>query len=337
MSNETILIIDDEAEVRSLMAGVLSDEGYKTELAKNETEALSLIKASLPDLIFLDLWIGEDESAGLKIIEKIRKLHFEVPVIIISGHGTVNAAVQAIQKGAFDFIEKPFVIDRLLITCKHALETYKLRKENFSLKINRFDVEIFSVGKSAFASSMDALLNKIAIGNSRVFIRGKVGTGTETVAREIHKRSARKDSPFVHVYCFSDNGENLTAELFGTEKFYGYLEKADTGTVFLEDVTKLHKDCQVKLLQFLQTGAYSLKNRNVRSDVRIICSSGEDTEVLTDPSKFNQELFYRLNIVALNIPDLKERREDIFPLVDYYILHAETIFGLKSKKITDDA
>jgi two-component system nitrogen regulation response regulator NtrX len=212
-----------------------------------------------------------------------------------------------------------------------------LRKENFSLKINKFDAEIFSVGKSAFASSIDALLNKIAIGNSRIFIRGKVGAGAETVACEIHKRSARKDSPFIHICCFSDSGESLTAELFGTEKFYGYLEKADTGTVFLEDVTKLHKDCQVKLLQFLQTGAYSLKNRNVRADVRIICSSGEDTEVLTDSSKFSQELFYRLNIVTLNIPDLKERREDIFPLVDYYILHAETIFGLKSKKITDDA
>ncbi|MDR1334000.1 MAG: sigma-54 dependent transcriptional regulator [Holosporaceae bacterium] len=337
MSNETILIVDDEAEVRSLMSGVLSDEGYKTELAKDRTEALALIKATVPDLIFLDLWIDEDESAGLKIIEKIQKMNLGIPVVIISGHGTIDAAVQAIQKGAFDFIEKPFVLERLLITCRRALETRQLKKENAALKINKLDAGVFSVGKSSFASSFVATLDKISSGNSRIFIESKIGIGTEVIAHEIHKRSSRKDHPFIHVNCFSDNKENFSSELFGTEKFRGYLEKADGGTIFLEDVTRLHKDCQGKLLQFLQTGSYVLKNRKVYSDARIICSSSDDMETLMDCLSFSRELYYRLNIVGLVIPSLKNRREDIFPLIDYYLSHAEAIFGLKSKKFTEDS
>ncbi|MDR2781875.1 MAG: sigma-54 dependent transcriptional regulator [Holosporaceae bacterium] len=337
MNKETILIVDDEAEVRSLMSDVLSDEGYATLLAKNEAEAISLIKESRPNLIFLDLWIEKDESAGLKILEKIQKMHLGIPVVIISGHGTIDVAVQAIQKGAFDFIEKPFVIDRLLITCKRALEMYQLQRENFALKINKFDIGVFSVGKSSFALSIEDTLNKIATSNGRVFIDTKVGIETKVIAYEIHKRSNRKDLPFVCVNCFSNNGEKFFAELFGSEKIYGYLEKADGGTIFLEDVTKLHKDCQNGLLQFLQNGTYLLKNRKVCSDARVICSSTEDTKFLIESSRFSQELFYRMNIVNINIPNLKERRNDILPLINYYLSHSDAIFGLKSRKFTEDA
>ncbi|MDR2157872.1 MAG: sigma-54 dependent transcriptional regulator [Holosporaceae bacterium] len=337
MNNETILIVDDEAEVRSLISDVLSDEGYKTYLAKDGQEALSLIKNSPPDLIFLDLWIEDDESAGMKILEKIQKMRVGIPVIIISGHGTIDIAVQAIQNGAFDFIEKPFVIDRLLLTCKRALEIYRLKKENSTLKLNKFDVGVFSVGKSQFALSIKSTLEKIASANSRVFIRGRVGIGMDSIAMEIHKKSSRMDSPFIHVNCFSDDKDNFSNEFFGTEKLYGYIEKADAGTLFLEDITKLSKSCQVKLLQFLQENAYLLGNRRVRSDARIICSSNEDVDALLASNRFNRELFYRLNIVNIDVPSLKDRREDILPLIDYYLSNSETIFGLKTKNFTESA
>ncbi|MDR2723831.1 MAG: sigma-54 dependent transcriptional regulator [Holosporaceae bacterium] len=337
MSSETILIIDDEAEVRTLMSDVLADYGYDTKSAENEQSALSIIRSSPPDLIFLDLWIEDDESAGLKILEKLRKMHLEIPVIIISGHGTIEVAVQAIQRGAHDFLEKPFVIDRLLLTCKQALDIYKLRKEVSALKSNRLDAGLFSVGKSGFATTIQLTLDKIAPVNSRVFIKSKVGIGADALAFEIHKQSNRRDSPFIHINCFSDEKKDFSAELFGTEKSYGYIEKANTGTLFLEDITRLSKICQIKLLQFLQDGVCLIGNRKMRSDVRVICSSNDDVDMLLTFSKFNQELFYRLNIICIDIPSLKDRREDIIPLINYYLSNSESIFGLKAKSFAEDA
>jgi two-component system nitrogen regulation response regulator NtrX len=294
-------------------------------------------KNSPPNLIFLDLWIDDDESAGLKILEKIHKMHLEIPVIIISGHGTIDAAVQAIQRGAYDFIEKPFVMDRLLLTCSQALGTYRLKKEVSVLKSNKFDIGIFSVGKSAFATTIRSILDKVALANSRIFIKSKIGIGADAIAFEIHKQSNRKDSPFIQVNCFSDEKKDFSVELFGTERLYGYIEKANTGTLYLEDVTKLSKACQVKLLQFLQDGICTVGSRKVRSDVRLICSSNDNIDLLVASSKFNQELFYRLNIVCVDIPSLKDRREDILPLVEYYLMSSEVIFGLKAKSFTEDA
>ncbi|MDR2107627.1 MAG: sigma-54 dependent transcriptional regulator [Holosporaceae bacterium] len=337
MSNETILTVDDETEVRSLISDVLSDEGYKTASAADETEALSIIKNSPPDLIFLDLWIGEDESAGLKILEKIRQINGEIPIIIISGHGTIDAAVQAIRKGAFDFIEKPFVTDRLLLTCKRALEVRRLKRENSALRLNKFDVGVFFVGKSLFSSSIKTLIDKVASSNSRVFIKSKIGMGVESIAFRIHNDSARKTGPFVHVNCFADNKEKFEAELFGTEKLYGNIEKADSGTLFLDDVTKLSKECQVKLLQFLQENSCLIGSRRVYSDARVICSSSDDVDLALSSEKFSRELFYRLNIVSIDIPSLKDRREDIIPLVSYYLSNSEAIFGLKPKNFTESA
>ncbi|MDR2646039.1 MAG: sigma-54 dependent transcriptional regulator [Holosporaceae bacterium] len=337
MGTETILIVDDEAEVRILISDILSDYGYKTNTAKNEHEAIAMIKKSSPDLIFLDLWIEDDESAGLKILEKVKKMHLEIPVIMISGHGTIDIAVQAIQKGAFDFIEKPFVMDRLLLTCQRALDMFKLKREVSILRSNKLDARVFSVGKSAFALSIKSTLEKIASANSRVFIKGKIGMGIDAIVMEIHRLSNRKGSSFISVNCFCDEKKDFSAELFGTNKTYGFIEKAQTGTLFLENVTQLSKTCQVNLLQFLQDNVYHVGNRKVRPDIRIICSSNDNVDLLLASSKFNQELFYRLNIVCLDIPSLKDRREDILPLVNYYLLNAETIFGVKAKKFTEDA
>ncbi|MDR0968380.1 MAG: sigma-54 dependent transcriptional regulator [Holosporaceae bacterium] len=336
MSGETILIVDDEAEVRSLMAGALEDEGYKTILAKDGHETAMALKNSSPDLIFLDLWIGDDESAGLKILEKIKKTRMEIPVVMISGHGTIDVAVQAIRNGAFDFVEKPFVIDRLLLTCKQALEIRRLQKENSALKLNKFDIDVFSVGTSQFATSIKSMLEKIASANSRVFIKSKIGIGADALAYAIHKNSARKDLPFICVNCARDEEKDFDAKFFGGEKRYGLIEKADGGTLFLEDVAKLHANSQAKLLQFLQSGFYPAGSRKAHSDARIICSSNEEGDLSSSP-KFSRELFYRLNVVNIDAPNLKDRREDILPIIDYYLSNSEAIFGLKGKKFTEDA
>ena len=328
-----ILIIDDDAEVRSLISDVLSDEGYATFPVSNETEAFSNLKKTEFDLIFLDLWIGDDESAGLKILDKIKNQYAGIPVVIISGHGTIDVAVSAIQNGAFDFIEKPFVIDRLLLTTQQAIEMYRLRKENLKLRNKRVDLEVISVGKSPFVTSLKSTLDKAAQTNGRIFIETYPGMGAENIALYIHRQSSRKDYPFIHFNCSSDAKDKIETELFGKDKTSGYLEKANFGTLFLDNVTELSQDCQRRLLQYIQEGRIYIENRgNVYIDTRIICSHNANF----DMSEFNRNLFYRLNIVNIRIPELRNRREDILPLVDYYVANSDSFFGLKSKPFTDE-
>ena len=331
-----ILVIDDDAEVRSLISGVLSDEGYNTNTAANEQEAITAVKTDMPDLVFLDLWIGDDESGGFKILDKLKNINSELPIIIISGHGTIDIAMNAMRKGAFDFIEKPFVIDRLLLTCTRALEFFKLKIENDSLRNDRLSSDIFSVGISTFANTIKATIDKIANSNSRVFIKCPIGVGVDAIAYRIHQKSPRKDRNFVSISCISDvESATFSNDLFGTEKSYGYIEKANGGTIFLENVDRLSPDSQRKLLMFVQSGKYSLPSRNIFSDVRIICST-----TVSDSSKmvdFNQELFYRLKISEINVPSMAERREDIIPMLNWYMSRAEELFGLKPKAFSDNA
>ena len=334
--NAKILVIDDDAEVRSLISGVLSDEGYSTSLAANEQEAISSVKTCMPDLVFLDLWIGDDEAAGFKILDKLKNINSDLPIIIISGHGTIDIAMNAMRKGAFDFLEKPFVIDRLLLTCTRTLEFHKLKIENSSLKYDRLSPDIFFVGTSLFASNIKASIDKIANSNSRVFIKSPVGIGVDSIAYRIHQLSSRKDCNFINVSCISgENSKNFDDELFGTDKSYGYFEKASGGTIFLEDIDRLSQDSQRKLLMFVQSGKYQLPSRNVFSDVRIICStvSGETSKI----SEFNQELFYRLKIAEINVPSMSERREDIIPVINWYMSRSEELFNLKQKQFSDKA
>lgn len=328
-----ILIIDDDAEVRSLIADVLSDEGYATFPVSNESEAFTHLRKMNFDLVFLDLWIGEDESAGLKILEKIKNQYVGIPVVIISGHGTIDVAVNAIQNGALDFIEKPFVIDRLLLTTNRAIELHRLRKENIRLKNQRMDLDVISVGKSQFITNLKSILNKTAQTNGRIFIETYPGMGAENIAYYIHRKSNRKDYPFFHFNCSSDTKERTEIELFGKDKTLGCLENTNFGTLFLENVTELSQDCQRRLLQYIQDGRIYIENRgNIYIDVRIICSHNANLSI----SNFNQDLFYRLNIVNIKLIELKNRREDILPLVDYYIQNAESFFGLKPKIFTDE-
>lgn len=338
MSKALILIVDDEADVRNLISDVLIDDGYTTLTAADETEALAHIKHSTPDLIFLDLWIKDDESGGIKILEKVKKLIPTVPVIMISGHGTVEAAVSAIKKGASDFIEKPFVIEKLLLTCNRALEILKLREENSILKSNKLDSQVYSIGNSSFASSISLNLNKIAATNSRVFLQGPTGLGIESMALAIHKKSPRAKAPFMMINCMSDDPHELDQEIFGTEKSYGLIERTGGGTLFFEDITKLNKAIQRKLLQLLQDGKYSLVNRIVYLDARIITSStASNIDELCKEDKFSNELFYRLNIVKIEVPPIKERKEDIVPILDYYLSKSEQFFGLQPRKFSPEA
>ncbi|MBQ3565083.1 MAG: sigma-54-dependent Fis family transcriptional regulator [Alphaproteobacteria bacterium] len=331
MKGSRILIVDDDAEVRALVSDVLSDEGYKTSEASNESEALYLVRTSDFDLVFLDLWIGEDESAGLKIFDKIRKIDVDLPVIIISGHGTIDVAVNAIQKGAFDFIEKPFVIDRLLLTVNRALELVALRKENFCLKADTVDTNVPMVGESHFAQTIRATMNKLAQTNSRVFIRTSTGLCADSVAYYIHKMSQRADFPFVYFNCLTGDNEESEARLFGTEKSEGCIERANFGTLFLDNISKLPMNLQKKLLQFLRENRLILgQRRSLGLDVRIICScSDSDGDVL---SLLDNDLFYRLSVSNIALVPLSCRREDILPLVDYYLRNANRFFGLQPKK-----
>lgn len=336
MDKENILVVDDDVEVRALIADVLSDEGYAVQQASNEQEAMSIVKKDEINLIFLDLWIGEDESAGLKILNKIKKINVEIPIVIISGHGTIDVAVRAIQDGAFDFIEKPFVIDRLLITTKRALETYKLRRENATLKNNKFDIAALSVGNSSFAQSIKSQIEKIAAAAGRVLIKADVGSGANIAAYGIHKSSQKKGA-FVYVNCISDDYAKFENDLFGNEKSYGFIERANLGTLYLEEVSRLPQNVQRKLLEFFQNGYCTVGQRRVWSDVRVICSSSADMNDEISNGRFISELFYRLSVIQLIIPPLCERKIDIVPLIQYFISKSGLIFGVKKVEFSKDA
>jgi two-component system nitrogen regulation response regulator NtrX len=338
MNSGNVLIVDDEEEVRTLIAEVLSDEGYTVSQAANEHEALVVIKKNMLDLVFLDLWLEDNEVAGIGVLEKIKSMHHDISVVMISGHGTVDVAVEAIKKGAFDFIEKPFVIDRLLLICNRAMELRKLKQENVVLKHNSRDSDAYTVGVSPFAISIRQLMAKIAITNSRVFITSPIGIGTDAIAYGIHKKSHRQAYPFVYVNCICDDAEKLDNDLFGTGKVLGYLQQADNGTIFLDDVSKLSRDTQRRLMSFLQDNHYRINSQNIYVDVRIICSSTEEHMTYAlDNELFSRELFYRLNISSIVIPSIGERREDIVHLLEYYLTRSDQLFGLQRKNFSEKA
>ncbi|MDR3155870.1 MAG: sigma-54 dependent transcriptional regulator [Holosporaceae bacterium] len=338
MNSGNILIVDDEEEVRALMVEVLSDEGYTTTQASNEQEAIGSIKKNIPDMVFLDLWLGDNEIAGIELLEKIKSHNYDVPVVMISGHGTIDVAVEAIKKGAFDFIEKPFVIDRLLLMCSRAMELRKLKQENIALRHSSRDSDAYTVGVSPFVASIRQVVDKIATTNSRVFIKSPIGVGADAIAYDIHKKSHRRTYPFVYVNCICNNFEKFDNDLFGTDRKLGHFQQADNGTIFLDDVSKLSQDTQRRLMSFLQEGRYGIRNRNIYVDVRIICSSSEEhIAYVLDNGLFSRELFYRLNISAITIPPIDERREDIVPLLEYYLARSDQLFGFPRKNFSEKA
>ncbi len=314
-----ILIIDDESDIRSLIQGILEDEGYTTREAASDERCYEQIKQKMPDLIVLDIWLQGSKDDGLQILERIKEEHPYVPVLMISGHGTIETAVSAIKQGAYDFIEKPFKSDRLLLMIERALETAKLRKENETL---RTKVQGLSelVGDSPAMTTLQQVLLRVAQTNSRVLITGEPGTGKDLAARFIHHNSLRSGGPFMVLNCAIMRPERLEIELFGSEDGVGYLEQANGGTLLLDEVSDMPLETQGKILRVLQEQRFQRvgSQEEIEADVRIIASTNRDLQKSMDEGAFRQDLYYRLNVVPIEIPPLRDRTQDIQQLAEYF-------------------
>lgn len=337
-----ILIVDDEADIRNLIDGILDDEGYKTAQAENAEQVFSLIKQKRFSLVILDIWLQNSEYDGLGILEKIKSTYPDVPVIMISGHGTIETAVKAIRMGAYDFIEKPFKTDRLLLMVARALETAALKRENAVLR-QQHDVPLDMIGKCHPYQTLMQMIEKVAATNSRVLITGPAGVGKEIAARTIHSKSSRSSRPFVVLNCASLNPQHLEVELFGSDSegrsTNGVLEQADGGTLLLDEVSDLPLETQAKILRVLQEQSFTHVGgtSQIKVDVRILATTSRNLEEKIEEGKFREDLYYRLNVVPLPIPPLRERKEDIPLLINHFIkLHAKKL-NMQERIVSDGA
>ncbi len=337
-----ILIIDDEADIRNLIQGILEDEGYATRQAGNAAQAFAAIEERKPSLIILDVWLQNSEFDGLAILEKVKAEHPHLPVVMISGHGTIETAVTAIRHGAYDFIEKPFKTDRLLLMIERALENSRLRLENEQLRLKTEPANTLQ-GKSNALQSLLNTLNKVAPANSRVLITGDSGAGKEVAARYIHKNSARANGPFVVINCAILNPDRIEIELFGSEEkgviHQGVLERADQGTLLLDEVADMPIETQGKIVRALQDQTFMRigGNEQIKVDVRILASTGKNLLEATKIGAFREDLYYRLNVVPVQVPTLRERMEDIPELVDYFMDQNVKHVGLQKRAVSASA
>jgi two-component system, NtrC family, nitrogen regulation response regulator NtrX len=340
-----ILIVDDEADIRDLVAGILEDEGYNALTARNSDEALSAIVSRRPSLIFLDIWLQGSKLDGLQLLDAFKQEHPEMPVVMISGHGNIETAVAAIKHGAYDFIEKPFKADRLVLVAERALETSRLKREVKQLKqLSPQPAQL--VGRSAAMSQLHQTIERVAPTNSRILVVGPSGAGKELAARTIHDMSARASGPFVVINAAAITPERMEVELFGVDQSNGSegrksgaLEDAHGGTLFIDDVADLPRETQNKILRVLvdQTFQRVGGSGKVAVDVRVISSTTRNLEAEIAEGRFREDLYHRLSVVPIRIPSLSERREDIPDLVDYFMDQISFATGLPKRRIGDDA
>ena len=338
-----ILIVDDEQDIRELVAGILEDEGHETRIAHDSDSALAALADRVPRLVFLDIWLQGSKLDGLALLDQIKAMHPDLPVVMISGHGTIETAVSAIRRGAYDFIEKPFKADRLVLICERALETSKLRREVSDLRKRSGDsVEL--VGTSNAMSHLRQTIERVAPTNSRIMILGPSGSGKEMVARAIHAASARAGAPFVTLNAATITPERMEVELFGTEsngseRKVGALEEAHRGILYLDEIGDMPRETQNKILRVLVDQQFERVGgtKRVKVDVRIISSSSLNLESLIQQGRFREDLYHRLAVVPVVVPGLSERREDIPFLVDHFMRQVAMQAGIKVRRIGDDA
>ncbi len=339
-----ILIVDDEADIRELVSGILSDEGHGTRTARSSDEALILIGARRPHLVFLDIWLQGSRLDGLQLLEIIKEQHPTLPVVMISGHGNIETAVSAIKVGAYDFIEKPFKADRLVLVADRALETSRLKREVTDLKTRGLTPNRI-VGRSTTANQLRTAIDKIAPANSRILISGAPGAGKELAARMLHDLSARSASPFVVMNAATITPDMMEVALFGTEagegrsRQVGALEEAHGGTLYLDEVADMPRETQGRILRVLVDQNFTRVGGTTRVhvDVRIISSTSRDLAAGIAEGTFREDLFHRLSVVPLRVPSLSERREDIPELIDFFMDQVSAQGGLPRRKIGADA
>ncbi|WP_180901855.1 nitrogen assimilation response regulator NtrX [Martelella soudanensis] len=339
-----ILVVDDEADIRDIVSGILSDEGHETRVAHDSDSALAAITDRVPRLIFLDIWMQGSRLDGLALLEEIKSRYADLPVVMISGHGNIETAVSSIKRGAFDFIEKPFKADRLVLIAERALENSRLKTEVQELKRKSGDPEEL-VGSSLLVSQLRQMVDKVGPTNSRVMIFGASGSGKEVVARLMHKKSQRAEGPFVALNAAAITPENMETELFGVEagggrtRKTGALERAHRGTLYLDEIGEMPPETQKKILRVLVDQQFERVggSRRVSVDVRILSSTALDLKGRIDEGLFRQDLFHRLAVVPVRIPSLSERREDIPFLIDFVMRQLCEQAGIRQRSIGDDA
>lgn len=344
MMSSDILIVDDEADIRDLVAGILEDEGHTTRTAGDADSALAEIGKRRPSLAFLDIWLQGSRLDGLGLLDAIKKEYADLPVVMISGHGNIETAVSAIKRGAYDYIEKPFKTDRLVLVAERALEASQLRREVRSLRQRSGETDDL-VGSSAAMNQLRLMIEKVAPTNSRVMIFGPSGAGKELVARALHKNSMRASGPFVVLSSATITPERMEHELFGTEqpdgasRKVGALEEAHGGTLYLDEIADMPRETQNKILRVLTDQSFQRVGGSkwVKVDVRIVSSTGRDLEREIVESGFREDLFHRLAVVPIRVPALAERREDIPDLVNTFVTQISRSTGLPNRTIADDA
>ncbi|MGQ0810875.1 MAG: sigma-54-dependent transcriptional regulator [Nitrospiraceae bacterium] len=341
----SILIVDDEVSILNSLSSILSDEGYEVLVAKSGAEAIKLYASDPPDLMLLDIWMPEID--GLETLRRVRELAPQAQVMMMSGHGSIETAVKAVKLGAYDYIEKPLSLENVMLRVRHALEQHRLEQENQSLRTKverRFEL----IGNSPAMQRLRQLIATAGPTNGRVLIAGENGTGTELVARAIHQQSPRANYPFVGVNCAAIPETLIESELLGHEKGSftgattqkrGQFEQADGGTLFLDEIGDMSLSTQAKVLRVLQEQQFTRVGgtKLIKVDVRVVAASNKDLLKEIEKGTFREDLFYRLNVVPIEVPPLKERREDISALVRHFMRsHAEEQ-GLKAKEVSPDA
>ena len=340
-----ILVIDDEKSIRNTMRDILQYEGYEVIIAADGMEGLVCVKTEKPDVIFCDIKMPQMD--GMEVLERIKEFSEDTPVIMISGHGTIETAIEAIRKGAYDFIEKPLDLNRILITIKNATDKHQLIHETKTLK-NKVSKKYEMIGHSEALNHIRTMIEKVAPSDARILITGPNGSGKELVAHQLHELSPRKEKPFIEVNCAAIPSELIESELFGHEKGSftsaikqkkGKFELANGGTLFLDEIGDMSLSAQAKVLRALQEQKITRVggDTDIKVDVRVIAATNKNLKKEIEKGNFREDLYHRLSVIIINVPSLNQRVEDIEPLTQYFLSQICSEMGIGIKQISADA